>query len=128
MTSHASNERVDRDSGGEAVEEVPPAEVFNCQRRFAFRQNRVSHMVMLSSVVGIRYLLHVPSLPDVWYWRNGPCSCPYRFAAWPKPPDGGRACRPASTPDVPFCAAARVATAVVLARRSEADRRREIAE
>ena len=50
------------------------------------------------------------------------------FAAWPKPPDGGHACRLAGTPDVPFCAAARVATAVVLARRSEADRRREIAE
>src|SRR6202041_2039007 len=47
--------RVDGDSGGEAVEEVPPAEVFNCQRRFAFRQNRVSHMVMLSSVVAPPY-------------------------------------------------------------------------
>src|ERR1700744_5199927 len=44
-------ERADRDSGGEAVEEVPPAEVFDCQRRFAFRQNRVSHMILLSSVI-----------------------------------------------------------------------------
>src|ERR1019366_10358095 len=35
---------------------------------------------------------------------------------------------PAITPDVPFCAAARVATAVVLARRSEVGRRREIAD
>ena len=35
MTSHAP-ERADGDRGGEAVEEVPPAEVFNCQRRFAF--------------------------------------------------------------------------------------------
>ena len=57
-------ERVDRDSGGEAVEEVTPAEVFNCQRRFAFRQNRVSHMVMLSSVI-------VASLDPTRSFRGG---------------------------------------------------------
>jgi hypothetical protein len=57
-------ERVDRDSGGEAVEEVPSAEIFNCQRRFAFRQNRVSHMVMLSSVV-------VASLDPTRSFRRG---------------------------------------------------------
>ena len=34
----------------------------------------------------------------------------------------------ASTPDVPFCAVARVATVVVLARRSAVGRRREIAD
>src|ERR1700760_817859 len=41
-------ERADRDRSGEAVEEIPPAEVFDRQRRFAFRQNRVSHAVTLS--------------------------------------------------------------------------------
>src|SRR6201999_2588618 len=44
-------QRADRNRGGEAVEEVPPAQVFNGQRRFAFGQNRVCHMVMLSRVV-----------------------------------------------------------------------------
>src|ERR1700733_3115529 len=77
-----AEQRADRDSGGEAVEEVPPAEVLNCQRRFAFRQNRVSHMVMLSSAV-------VASLYPTRSFRGGvvavslphpagqavPCSC-----------------------------------------------------
>jgi len=48
---------------------------------------------MLSSVVGTRIALHVPSLPDAGYWCNGPA--PYRrFAAWHNLPDGRRACAP----------------------------------
>src|SRR5664280_787840 len=39
-----------------------------------------------------------------------------RFAAWPKPPDAEHAQPYASRPDVPFCAASRMAMAVVLAR------------
>jgi hypothetical protein len=57
------------------------------------------------------------------------------LAGIPEPVRGGgevaqrRACLPhASAPEVPFCAAAMVATAVVLARRSEVGRRREIAD
>ena len=36
----------DLDSGGQPVEEVPPAEILHRQRRVAFRQNRVSHTAM----------------------------------------------------------------------------------
>src|SRR5665213_2033117 len=50
-----------------------------------------------------------------------------RFAACRVLPDA-ESVWSVSTPDVPFCAAARVATAVVLARRSEVGRRREIAD
>src|ERR1700735_924881 len=35
----------------QSYDEVAPAELLNCRRDFAYRQNRVSHMVMLSSVV-----------------------------------------------------------------------------
>ena len=52
-------------------------------------------------------------LPDT---REGMSLTNHRVAALPKPPD------------VPFCAAARMATAVVLARRSEVGRRGEIAD
>src|ERR1035438_4559302 len=73
---------------------------------------------------------------DDWFIVDHPANCCPSGPGFPTTPvccvphatQQGERLQSASTPEVPFCDAARVATAVVLARRSAVGWRREIAD
>src|ERR1035438_984076 len=73
---------------------------------------------------------------DDWFIVDHPANCCPSGPGFPTTPvccvphatQQGERLQSAGTPDVPFCDAARVATAVVLARRSAVGWRREIAD